>query len=106
MTRDRGSAAVELALALPAVVMVLAWCLAAVQAAGTGLVAPAAALAGARAGVVGADDAAVAAALAVAGDGAQVGVDRGGGWVAVTVGIEAAWPWPDRVARVALPAEP
>lgn len=98
--------AVELALALPAVVLLLAAMLAGVRVAAVGTALPAAAVAGARAGAIAGDDAALAAASRVAGAGASVRVDRGGGWVDVTVTLDLGWPWGERVARASLPLEP
>ncbi|WP_062518367.1 hypothetical protein [Demequina gelatinilytica] len=102
---DRGSAALELALALPAVVVVLAWLLAAVQAAAVGVSLPAAALAGVRAAAVEGDDAGAAAARRAAGGTAEVAVARSDGWVELTVVVDLGWPWGARSARAALPIE-
>ncbi|WP_156160824.1 TadE family protein [Demequina maris] len=102
---DRGSATVELALALPAAVAVLAAALSAVQAAAAGVAVPAAALAGARAGAVAGDEDAVAAAHRAAGGEATVEVSRANGWVTVTVAVDLGWPWGARTARAALPSE-
>ncbi|WP_062311372.1 hypothetical protein [Demequina rhizosphaerae] len=102
---DRGSATVELALALPAAVVILAVALSAVQAAAAGAAVSAAALAGARAGAIAGDDAAVAVARRTAGGAATVEVGRAGGWIEVTVAVDLGWPWGARGARAALPLE-
>lgn len=84
--RDRGSVTAELALALPAVTMLLATVLVLGSAAIGQLRCADAARAGARAAALGEPAAQVAAVAAhLAGDGAIVAVDRDGGWVTVTV---------------------
>lgn len=103
---DHGSVTVELALALPAVVAVLALVLGAVRAAGEGAAVDAAALAAARAAVVEDDARAAEVARRVGGAGMSVAVARDGGWVTVTVTAPARWPWPQRGAAIALPAQP
>ncbi|GIG53832.1 pilus assembly protein TadE [Demequina activiva] len=88
--RDRGSVTVELAAALPAVVLVLGMVLSAVAWARAGVVAADAAAMGARIAAVEGADAAVLAVLAVAPD-ATVTVDHGQqGGATVSVGIAAA----------------
>lgn len=83
---ERGSVTAELALALPAVVLLLAAVLVLGSAATGQLRCADAARAGARAAALGEDTAAITAiAGRLAGSGASVGVDRGGGWVTVTV---------------------
>lgn len=84
--RARGSVTVELALALPAVVLLLA----AVLTLGSALVGQLrcadAARAGARAAALGEGSAEIAAiAGRVAGDGATVAISTAGGWATVTV---------------------
>lgn len=109
MTRgrgDRGAVTVELALALPAAVAVLALVLGAVRVAGEGAAVDAAALAAAREAVVANDARAAQVAHRVAGaDGVAVDVVRDGGWVTVTVTAPARFPWPARRASVALPEQ-
>lgn len=75
---QRGSATAEFALALPAVVLVLAFCLALLSGGIAQLRAADAARAGARAVAIGATPAEVRAiALRLAGDGARVGIEAG-----------------------------
>ncbi|SEJ64102.1 hypothetical protein [Demequina mangrovi] len=102
---DRGAATLELALVLPAAVVVLAFMLGAVQAAAAGLAGPAAALAGARAATVEGDDAGEAAARRAMGRAATVVIARDGGWVQVTVEVDLGWPWGARTSQAALPAQ-
>ena len=85
--RARGSVTVELALALPAVVLLLVAVLTLGSAVVGQLRCADAARAGARAAALGEGSAEIAAiAGRVAGDGATVGVSRTGVWVTVTVG--------------------
>lgn len=84
--RERGSVTAELALALPAVAILLAAVLVLGSAAIGQLRCADAARAGARAAALGEEPAAIAAiAGRVAGDGARVGVERDSRWVTVTV---------------------
>jgi hypothetical protein len=83
---DQGSVTAELAVGLPAVVLVLAMVLVVASTAIAQTRCSDGARAGARAAALGEDDAAVAAvARRVAGDGAQVDVERDDGWVSVRV---------------------
>ena len=91
MARDRGSVTVELALALPAVTLLLAAVLALGSAATSQMRCADAARAGARAAALGEATAQVTAISGrIAGAGATVGVDRAGLWVTVTVGRPVA----------------
>ena len=84
--RDRGAVTVELALALPAVVLVLAVMLATVGLGAAQLRLVDAARAGARvAALARPDSEVVATARGVAGAGAEVTIDRSPPWVRVTV---------------------
>ncbi|RYV49380.1 TadE family type IV pilus minor pilin [Pengzhenrongella frigida] len=84
--RERGSVTVELALALPAVALLLVAVLVLGSAAVGQLRCADAARAGARAAALGEEPAQIAAtARRVAGPGAAVGVDLNGEWVTVTV---------------------
>ena len=86
--RDRGAVTVELALALPAVVLVLAVMLATVGLGAAQLRGLDAARAGARVAALGLPDAEVAAtAREVAGPAAQVVIERTPPWVRVTVRV-------------------
>lgn len=89
----RGSASVEFALVLPALVLVLAWCLGAVAWALQAAQAQRAAAEGARVAITGSDAAALAAASALGGQGVQV--SRDGHVVTVCVAVPS---------RMALPA--
>lgn len=83
---DAGSATAELAIAMPAVVLLLVFVLALM---GTGVVrlrCDDAARAGARSAALGEPDAAVVSTARRVAGGGDVGVDRDGGWVTVTVG--------------------
>ncbi len=91
--RDRGSVTAELAVGLPAVVLVLVALLAISSAAITQTRCADGARAGARSAALGEDDASVlATARRVAGAGAEVSVSRSDGWVSVAV-TEAVGPW-------------
>jgi hypothetical protein len=86
---DEGSVTAELAVGLPAVVLVLAMVLVVASTAIAQTRCADGARAGARAAALGEDDAAVAGvARRVAGDDARVGVARDDGWV--TVHVDAA----------------
>jgi len=94
---DRGSATVELAIALPAVVAVLGAVLAVGTAAAAHLSCADGARAGARQAALGSSDAeVVAVAQRVAGAGAAVAVDHDGVWVRVEV-RRSAVGWLDGV---------
>ncbi|MDR1442145.1 MAG: pilus assembly protein [Bifidobacteriaceae bacterium] len=99
---DRGAITVELALALPAVMVLLAVLLTAGAATVSKVSLAGAARAGARAAALGEDDSAVrAAAEAVGGSPLVVGVVRGGGLVRVTCGRQLAVPpFGSRLANV------
>jgi Flp pilus assembly protein TadG len=85
--RERGSVTAELAIALPAVTLLLAAVLVLGSAASGQLRCADAARAGARAAAIGEDPSEIVAiANRVAGAGASVGVDVSGVWVTVTVG--------------------
>lgn len=85
-TRERGSVTVELALALPAVGLLLVAVLVLGSAVVSQLRCADAARAGARAAALGEQSAQIAAiAGRVAGAGAEVAIDRRGEWVTVTV---------------------
>ena len=85
-TRERGSVTAELALALPAVTLLLAAVLVLGSAAVGQLRCADAARAGARAASLGEETAEVAAiAKRVAGDGATIAITRDRAWVTVTV---------------------
>lgn len=87
---DRGSVTVELALALPAVVLVLAAMLATVGLGAAQVRAVDGARVGARVAALGLpDDAVVGAVREVAGAGAQVAVERDPPWVRVSVRVLA-----------------
>ncbi|MDM7832285.1 TadE family type IV pilus minor pilin [Cellulomonas edaphi] len=91
--RERGSVTAELAVGLPAVVLLLVVVLTVAAAGMAQLRCADGARAGARAAALGSQDAA-ADARRVAGDGAQVLVVRAGGWATVTVTAEVgALPW-------------
>lgn len=102
---DGGSASVELAAALPALVLVVALLLAGLAWARDGVVVAHAAGAGVRALIVGSADGAVAAARAVAGDAAAVAVTEADGWATVEVSLSrAGWlPPATSSVRAALP---
>jgi len=92
--RERGAVTAELAVALPAVVLVLVALLTLAAAAGAQMRSADAARAGARAAALGEDDAAVRSTAAhVAGDGATVAVVRGDPWVEVTVSTPVVGGW-------------
>ena len=95
--RDRGSVTAELAVGLPAVVLLLAFLLTLASAAITQTRCADGARAGARAAALGEDDAAVTAtARRVAGAGAEVTLAHSDGWVSVHVSAAvAAGPWRD-----------
>ncbi|MBO0609624.1 TadE family type IV pilus minor pilin [Myceligenerans salitolerans] len=83
---ERGTVTAELAVALPAVVLVLVAVLTLVAASMAQMRAVDAARAGARAAAIGDEDAAVARAVArVGGDDVDLAVEREGEWVHVTV---------------------
>lgn len=91
--QDRGSVTAELAVGLPAVVLVLVALLAVSSAAIAQTRCADGARAGARSAALGEDDAAVVAtARRVAGAGAEVSVSRSDGWASVTVS-DAVGPW-------------
>ncbi|MDR2374550.1 MAG: hypothetical protein LBD77_10775 [Bifidobacteriaceae bacterium] len=104
--RDQGTVTVELALALPAVIGLMAVCLAVGSAAVAQVGVLGAARAAARAAALGLSDAEVeAAAVAVAGGGVTVSVSRGGGLVQVTCGRRVALaPFGSGVASAAATA--
>ncbi|MBD8078889.1 pilus assembly protein [Cellulosimicrobium arenosum] len=84
--REHGSVTVELAVALPAVVLVLVAVLTLAAAAGAQMRAADAARGAARAAAIGEDDATVrATALRLAGDGSEVVLVPGDPWLAVEV---------------------
>jgi Flp pilus assembly protein TadG len=105
--RDRGSATVELAIALPALALVLAVLLAVGVAVVSQVRLAEAARAGAREAALGSSDSAVAvAARTVAGPDATTAVVRANGLVQVTVAVQlplAGLPWPGggRISAVA-----
>lgn len=103
---ERGSVTLELALALPSAILVLALCLSAVQAAAGSAGVHAAALAGARAAAIGTEADARAAVSRVAGSEATAAVRRSDGWVEVRVVLPGRWPWGAVEAHVAMPEEP
>lgn len=91
--RDRGSVTAELAVGLPAVVLVLVALLVVSSAAVAQTRCADGARAGARSAALGEDDATVVAtARRVAGGDAAVSVSRSGGWVSVTVSDDVG-PW-------------
>lgn len=91
---DRGAVTVELALGLPAVVLVLAVVLVTVAAGAAQLRCVDAARAGARAAAIGEPPAEVRAAAArVLGDAGQVTVRSDGEWVTVVVSTSAPGAW-------------
>ncbi|WP_028050192.1 TadE family type IV pilus minor pilin [Cellulomonas sp. URHD0024] len=91
--RDRGSVTAELAVGLPAVVLVLVALLAVSSAAITQARCSDGARAGARSAALGEDDAmVVATARRVAGADADVRVSRSDGWAGVTV-THTVGPW-------------
>jgi len=91
--RDRGSVTAELAVGLPAVVLVLVVVLTVAAAGMAQLRCADGARAGARAAALGSSEAA-ADARRVAGDGARIAVASSGGWVTVTVSADvASLPW-------------
>jgi len=87
--RDRGSVTAELAVGLPAVVVLLVAVLTVAAAGIAQLRCADGARAGARAAALGSQDAAVDA-RRVAGDGARVAIATAGGWVTVTVSADVA----------------
>ncbi|WP_426593133.1 TadE family type IV pilus minor pilin [Cellulomonas sp. McL0617] len=90
---DRGSVTAELAVGLPAVVLVLVALLAVSASAITQTRCADGARAGARSAALGQDDATVVAtARRVAGAGAAVSVSRADGWASVTVSANVG-PW-------------
>jgi hypothetical protein len=92
--RDRGAITAELALAMPAVVMVVAVLLVTASAATVQLRCADGARAAARVAALGESDAVVAdVARRVAGSGVTVVVDRAGTWVDVTVAADVAGSW-------------
>ncbi|PJI93875.1 TadE family type IV pilus minor pilin [Luteimicrobium subarcticum] len=92
--RERGSVTAELAVALPAVVLVLVVVLTVGSASSAHLRALDAARTGARAAALGDDDAAVVAdARHVAGAGAEVSTRRDADWVTVTVTAPVVGGW-------------
>lgn len=94
LDRDRGAVTAEVALALPAVVLVLAVVLVTVAAGAAQLRCADGARAGARAAAIGESPAAVrAAAQRVAGDEAHVLVQPDGRWVTVVVSTAAPGGW-------------
>ncbi len=104
--RDDGSAAVELAAGMPAVVLLL-WGVSAAGVWGAAqIAAQQAAGAGARAVLVGEPGRAAAEAARAVGGGASVVVAEGGGRVTVTVTIPAGGWLPDAVASVTLTDAP
>jgi hypothetical protein len=91
--QERGSVTAELAVGLPAVVLVLVTALTVAAAGMAQLRCADGARAGARAVALGSDDA-VADARRVAGDGAQVVLSTAGGWATVTVSSDVGGvPW-------------
>jgi len=91
--RDRGSVTAELAVGLPAVVLLLVALLTVASAAVAQTRCTDAARAGARAAALGEPDGeVVATARRLAGDGAAVSVSRSEGWVTVTVS-DAVGSW-------------
>jgi hypothetical protein len=91
--RDRGSVTAELAVGLPAVVLVLVALLAVSSAAITQTRCADGARAGARSAALGEDDATVVStARRVAGEDVDVQVSRSDGWTGVTV-TDAVGPW-------------
>lgn len=89
MRHDSGSATVEFALILPAVIALLGAVLGSVAWAQAAVVAQDAASTAARVAVTNPNADAVAAAHRVAGEGASVDVSRDSGWVRVTVTLPA-----------------
>ena len=95
-TGERGSVTAEFAVALPAVVVVLAFLLAGAAAGAAQLNLEKAAQAAVR--QLGRGETAAAAARTVrsiAGEGAAVSADNSGGWVTVRVTASAPGPWPE-----------
>ncbi|MCB7135254.1 TadE family type IV pilus minor pilin [Cellulosimicrobium marinum] len=93
-TSERGAVTAELAVALPAVVLVLAGVLAVSAASGAQMRSADAARAGARAAAIGEEDAVVrATAEHVAGDGTLVVVHRDDPWVEVSVTSPVVTGW-------------
>ncbi len=91
--RDLGAITAELALALPAVVLVVAVVLVTLAAGGLQLRAADAARTGARLAALGVDDAEVVAQVGHVLPGAEVRVRRDPPWVEVTVAAAAAGGW-------------
>ena len=91
---QRGAVTAELAVGLPGVVLLLVAVLTLTAASTAQMRAQDAARAGARAYAIGEDDATVRQAVArVGGDGAELGVDRDGTWVRVTVTRPVVGGW-------------
>lgn len=93
---ERGAVTAELALALPAVVLVLVAVLTLVAASVAQMRAVDAARAGARAVAIGEQGAAVSSVVArVGGEAAHLSIDRDGSWVRVTVTtpVVDGWAW-------------
>ncbi len=104
-TGDRGSATVEFAMLLPAVVMILATLLGSVQWATAQIRVESAAATAARVAIVGTDIESRAAVTQAAGSGVLVSIVRDGAWIRVTVTAATTWGLPVRGTAVALAQE-
>lgn len=98
MPLDEGSATVEFALTLPAVVLVLAGVLAGTSHAASAVVAREAAAVAARAALVGGESAGERAGVAVAPGRVRVVVTTDGGWWVATATVAVPGPLPDATA--------
>ncbi len=98
---DGGSATVEFALVIPAIVALLAAVLSVGQWAAAQSRAETAAATAARVAIVDTEAAAQAAVEHIAGRGAQATVSRANGWITVVVDARAAWGLPVSATAVA-----
>lgn len=101
MARDRGSATVEFAVILPAIIGLLAFILGAAAWGVTAVRAQGAASVAARVALTEGDAAARSVGAEAAGAGAQVWVQRDSGWIRVTVVAVGPWGVPIRASAVA-----
>ncbi|WP_160300059.1 TadE/TadG family type IV pilus assembly protein [Demequina oxidasica] len=102
--RERGSVSVELALALPSVVLVLGFVLTGASWVRAEVSATQAAAVAARIALTDGDAAAVDAAIRISGGVASV--SRDGAWVVVSVIVEGQGPVPDGEATARVPVQP
>ena len=103
-SRDRGSVSVELALALPSVVLVLGFVLAGASWVDADIAATHAATTAARVALSEGDDAAEAAARRISGG--TVVVTRDDHWIVAHVSVPGNGPVPDATAVARVPVQP